>query len=233
MTRRYTRLTPDEWNCLIDLYATGVATIPALADRYSVSTSSITQKVRAAGKTRTVSFGAGIATATSAVSAIAGIKLDPIAPIGNRKPTTEETEARVIATNAAALHGAMMGEQLVYIAFAALAASPPTTLNDVSALSRVLEKLTAAHERAINIRRKALRMDRENSNSDAILPELPIRTMTDAEVRAIRVEQAIQDGNPIADQIDPLDQLDQVQDVEATTEDDDHVEGFQEAALAA
>ena len=49
MTRRYTRLTPDEWSCLLNLYSTGVDTIPELAERYEVSTSSITAKARAAG----------------------------------------------------------------------------------------------------------------------------------------------------------------------------------------
>ena len=95
MISRYTRLTPDGWSCLLDLYSTGINTIPELAERYEMSTSSITSKARAVGITRTAFFklGAGIAAAASAV---ARLTFDPVPRAGARKPSIAE-EQRVIA----------------------------------------------------------------------------------------------------------------------------------------
>ncbi|NPD68712.1 hypothetical protein HN018_13125 [Lichenicola cladoniae] len=222
MARRYTKLTKDEWSCIIDRYASGVTTIPELSARYSVSTSSIAQKVRAAGKVRTASFkpGAGIAAAAAAV---AGIKLAPEPPIGAGKPTTAETEARIIATNAAALSGALMIQRMLQASLAVM--TLPTTPHDVAATVRMLDQAATVAERVNKIRRTVLRMDRENSQSDAILPELPIRDMTTLETKSLRLEQALFDLNPLADP-DHLDDPDQQLDQPDDEAEPDHIEGF-------
>ena len=72
MPHQYTRLTPNEWSCLLNLYSISINTIPELAERHEVSTSSITGKARAAGTTRLAKFSAtaGIVTALGATAAL-------------------------------------------------------------------------------------------------------------------------------------------------------------------
>lgn len=215
MARRYTRLSKDEWDCLIDLYKTGVSTIPDLAVRYGVSTSSITQRVRSAGVKRLASFSptTGIA---AAASAIAGITLELPPPIGTGKPTTEDTERRVIETNNAALHGAMMIQKLLEVSLAAMVM--PTNPVEIAATVRMLDQAAAVQERVNKVRRVVLRMDGFNQNADVVLPELPIRDMTSAEYKQIRLEQEKYDGLPTG--IDAFD----AQDLEDEPEPDDVVE---------
>ena len=182
MPRQYTRLSHDEWKALLGLYQTGINTVEELAERYKVSSSSIAQKARAAGVVRQARFtaAAGIASATSALATLALPAIDHTS-----------TQDRIKASNDAAYSGCLMIQRVLEASIAALAI--PATPTDAAVTIRSLEQAAAVQERVNKVRRVVLRMDKENGNADAILPELPIRDMTTAEVRARRAEQERQD----------------------------------------
>ena len=185
-TRKYTRLDADSWKALLGLYATGVNTVEELAARYDVSTSAIMQRARLAGITRRASFRASVGTATAGIAAAAS-GATSLAPIAD-KATAEE---RITATNDAAYLGALAIQRMLDASIAAF--TMPTSSVEAAALIRALDQAAAVQERVNKIRRTVLRLDRENMNSDVILPELPIREMTAEEYLALRAEQARED----------------------------------------
>ena len=191
-----------------------------------MSTSSITAKARAAGIIRLAKFSAtaGIATALGATATL------PILVAATSGGTSHDERTR--ATNDVAYLGALAIQRVLDAAVAAF--TMPTSAGEAAATLRALEQAASVQERINKVRRTVLRLDRENSNSDAVLPELPIRTMADAEIAALQAEQAAFDGLSVADQRDRLDQLDRdaqdgADDVSAEPA-EDHVEGFQDAA---
>lgn len=182
MTRSYMRLNPDDWKALLGLYQTGVNTCEDLAARYGVSTSAIMTRARSAGVTRRSSFKAasyGIAAAASALT-----KLPPLID-------DSTIEGRIRATTEAAYIGSLSIQRMLDASIAAF--TVPTTSNEGAATIRALDQAASVLDRLHKTRRVALRMDTVNSNADTILPELPIRQMSNREHEALRAEQARED----------------------------------------
>lgn len=155
-------------------------------------------------------------SATAGIAAASGAALALSASDALSDPGT--TEGRIKATIDAAYLGSLAIQRLLEASIAAF--TVPTNPTEAAATIRALEQAAATQHKVDAIRRRLLRLEKENQNADVILPVLPIRQMTNAEVEALRLEQRQFDDRPLFDmnassgsQVDdaPLD-LDEVDD---------------------
>lgn len=103
--------------------------------------------------------------------------------------------------------------------------TPSKALDDIKALKIAIDGIRSG----TNNKWRLLGLDRENEHADAVLPELPIREMTQNEVELIRNRQNLEDGNLSQDDMDTV--LGILDDTIPVEDEDDETDGEAEVAF--
>ncbi|MBS0994719.1 hypothetical protein [Gluconobacter cerinus] len=206
MGRSYVKRSDEEWREILHLYSIG-STINSLVKKYGVSESAITKHAKEAGIRKTVRLKPHRPKAPTGT---------PIPVISTASPSVrtrpldaDETIAAITSAKLSTLARADAISRLIDETTIALVAASACTEPSITA--RTLDMLTGSLSRLWQIQRSVLAVDKANASIDQVLPQLPIREMTDIEVKRIRWKQEQEaqgaefddEGNLITDQ-EPL-----------------------------
>ena len=180
--RTYVKLSSEEWKEIVMLYSSGTLTLAEISRRFGVSTRNIQIYIDKARKQ----------ASTPSPSALMK-KSMPSAPTPTEL-TPESHSACMSETRASVYADAVTLQTLLHNALADLENSPELPF---TARVRAFDQAAVALERVHKIRRVVLGMGREDDSTDRPLPELPIRMLTEAEIKTMRKQQTIQDGASI------------------------------------
>lgn len=221
MARKYKRVTDEQWQEITDKYLLG-ASAKELSEEYDVAESTISTRFTRLGISKRLTTALAAPTPIVPASSSHSASALPSIPTGTEL-TAEEVTQRIRTVRQAGYYDALQLQQIIRATISAL--PTPTSIRESAAIAKTVESLTNSLGKVYRVAEKALQMDRENADADAILPELPIREMTDIEVRIIRHRQELEDGGAIFDDDGNIipDSVDD--DVEPDDHALDHVEG--------
>lgn len=178
--RKYKKLSPADWASIEALYSSGGTTLAELSDEYGVSVRSIQLHLAKDGLKK--------GEAEAAVKEAAKARI-----VARAMPQAEALADRIRLARDTALADAEELQNFIRETLAEVRSGG--TLLSVPARMRLADQAAHSLDRVHRLQRTILGMDKEAQAWEVELPELPIRVLTDEEVREIRAKQEAEDDD--------------------------------------